>query len=79
MQRRPASIYCPSSRRYPRAIVEIRHDAFSRVVRIDRHGFIRWRRRNVFISSALKYEYIELDAQYDGTWSSSVDPAGQAP
>lgn len=66
--RRPASIYSPSPRRYPRAFVENRHDPFSAVARIDKQGFIKWHRRNVFISSALRYEYVELEANYDGRW-----------
>jgi putative transposase len=67
--RRPASIFSPSPRRYPRALISIRQDPFSKVVRIDKQGFIKLHRRNVFISSALRYEHIEFDANYDGSWT----------
>jgi putative transposase len=66
--RRPASVYGVSPRHYPRPLVTTTPDPFSHVVRIDKHGFIRWHRRNVFISSALKHEYVELHANPDGHW-----------
>lgn len=68
--RRPASIYASSTRTYPHRYVQIPYDPFTtRIVRIDKLGFIRWRRRKILISSALKNEEIELDAQSDGTWN----------
>jgi putative transposase len=67
--RRPATVYEPSPRRYPRAMVEVRSNPFSQVARIDKNGVIRWHRRNVFISRALQYEYIELDTNFDGSWT----------
>lgn len=68
-QRRPDAVYTPSLRRYPRPLVKPTFDPFSEVVRIDKNGFIKWHRRNLFISSALKYEYIELDPTTDGRWN----------
>jgi putative transposase len=66
--RRPATVYFASRRKYPRPLVAIPHQAFSQVVRVDKHGCITWHQRNVFISSALKYEYLELDADDGGLW-----------
>jgi putative transposase len=66
--RRPAAVYAPSLRRYPRPLVKTTHDPFSHVARIDKQGFMKWRRRNVFVSSALKHELVELDARPDGRW-----------
>jgi len=71
-QRRPSSVHAASRRRYPRRFVEVPLDPFSHVARIDKRGFIKWRRRNQFISSALVYEDIQLepdhDAKLDGRW-----------
>jgi len=45
-------------------------DFLAQVARIERNGCIRWKQRNVFISSALKYEHVELDLNrdIDGRW-----------
>jgi hypothetical protein len=37
----------------------------SHVICVDKNGFIKWKRRNVFVRSALKYEYIEIDHNHD--------------
>jgi transposase InsO family protein len=67
-QRRPATVYTPSLRRYPRPLVQVTPDPFSDVVRVDKHGFVKWHQRRVFISSALAHEYIEVDDRADGRW-----------
>jgi transposase InsO family protein len=68
--RRPADVYVRSNRTYPRPLVENFFEPCSHVVRVDKNGFIKWKRRNVFVSSALKYEYIEIDHSHDhdGLW-----------
>ncbi len=67
-QRRPASVYTPSSRTYPRPRVALTADPCSDVARVDKHGFVKWRQRRRFISSALKHEYVEFDPPMDGRW-----------
>lgn len=67
-QRRPATIYTPSLRRYPRPLIKPTLDPFSEVARIDKYGFIKWHRRKLFISSALKHEDVELDPADNGRW-----------
>ncbi|MBP9205579.1 MAG: transposase [Kofleriaceae bacterium] len=69
-QRPPGRIYQPSKRRYPRPLIEPEFDPFSEAARVDKNGCIRWLQRSMFISSALKYEYIELDRRLDvdGRW-----------
>src|SRR5690606_9135326 len=64
--RAPASVYERSSRRYPRPLIKPELDPFSYVTRIDKNGFIKWHRRNLFISSALKHEDIEIEPSDDG-------------
>jgi transposase InsO family protein len=67
--RAPARIYTPSRRTYPRPLLRRAPEPFSREVRVDKHGFILWNRRKVFISSALRCEYIELEFDPDGRWA----------
>ena len=67
-QRRPAAVYTASLRRYPRPLVKPTFDPFGEVARVDKQGFIKWNRHKLFISSALKHEYIELDPITDGRW-----------
>jgi hypothetical protein len=66
--RAPATVYTVSPRRYPRPLVQHTFEPFSEVARIDKNGFIKWQRRKVFISSALKYEYVELDCDTQDGW-----------
>jgi len=68
--RRPATVYSASRATYPRPLVRPMFEPFADVARVDKHGFIKWNRRNVLISSALRHEYIELevDPDVDGRW-----------
>jgi len=68
--RQPATVYSASRATYPRPLVRPMFEPFADVARVDKHGFIKWNRRNVLISSALKHEYIELevDPDVDGRW-----------
>jgi transposase InsO family protein len=70
-QRRPGRIYMPSKHSYPRPLLKRDFDLWTHVARVDRNGNIKWQRRNVFISSALKYEYVEIEASEDadGRWN----------
>lgn len=67
--RTPSAIYVSSKRRYPRPLIEIKPDPFSRIARIDANGFIKWNRKRVFISSALALEAVQLDAEVDRYWN----------
>jgi len=66
--RRPSTVYATSPRGYPRPLVKTTPDPFSSVARIDNNGAIKWHQRSVFISSALKHEYVELDPTHDRYW-----------
>lgn len=67
--RRPATVYVTSPRKYPRPLVKVRFEPFTEVVRVDKNGFIKWDRRKLFISSALRHEYLELRRESDDCWS----------
>jgi len=64
----PATLYVPSSRFYPRGLVQppAAGSEISHLERVDRNGGIRWARRRVFISMALVGEYVILQPD-DGT------------
>lgn len=71
----PAAAYEPSRRRYPCPLLRPEHDPWEHVCRVDGQGFIRWQRRKVFISSALRHEDVALQLQnydsHDGKWAVS--------
>jgi transposase InsO family protein len=62
----PASLYLPSSRRLPEELAQLQYP-FSDCHRVRADGTIRWRNRNLFISSTLAGELIglnTLDSRY---------------
>jgi len=56
----PAHIYRRSHRRYPRALLLPDPPLWAHAQRTDGDGFIRWKRRRIFISSALSGEMVGL-------------------
>lgn len=60
-QKPPATVYGRSTRSYPRKLVHPTPEPWGEMYRVDKGGFIRWRRTQVFISSALSHELVELD------------------
>jgi|SRR5688572_22509884 len=70
----PASVYAPSSRHYPRPLVKLELDPFTQVARIDKNGCITWHRRPLFISSALKHEYVQIEPTDEVRWAVSWGP-----
>jgi len=70
-QRRPASVYERSPRQYPRPLIKLQFEPFSEVARVDKNGSVRWRQKNVFVSSALRHEYVQFEFRDDGRWDVS--------
>jgi hypothetical protein len=74
-QEPPMTVYTCSPRRYPRPLERFEIDPWNPLVRVDKNGFIRWEKRQVFISTALAHEDIGL--RYDGEeekWSVVFGP-----
>jgi len=73
----PHSAYAPSPRRYPRPLERFADDSHARF-RVDRHGYIRWQRRRVFISTALVYEdvFVDPDPSPGQRWEVRWGPSG---
>lgn len=65
----PLTAYAPSKTRYPRPLERFDDTDAEFSLPIDRHGFVRWRRRRVFISMALAHETVNLDVGLDDRWS----------
>ena len=55
----PVRVYAPSSRRYPRSLLRVQTVPWRHECRVDGHGFNRWGRRKLFVTSALSHETIE--------------------
>ena len=58
--RPPAMVYAASLRRYPRRLIAPDITDADHVARVDKTGAIRFARRNIFISSALRHLVVEL-------------------
>lgn len=72
--RQPAKIYAPSSRRYPRPLLHAEHGRWSHVAQVDKNGFIRFDKQRVFVSSALRHLYVELEHVGETTWDVAWGP-----
>jgi hypothetical protein len=64
----PASKYVPSTRQYPCSLIQPATGSFAQVLTIDKHGFIRWARHRVFVSTALACERVEVLPDGDTGW-----------
>jgi putative transposase len=70
--RRPADVFVRSRLLYPRPLLKPSFsEPFSHVVRLDRSGAAKWNRGNLHISSALAYEHVEFDRDFEieGRWT----------
>jgi putative transposase len=65
LMRRPSTVYVRSRRTYPCPLVESLLAPFDEISRVDQHGFIKWNRRKVLISSALRHEYVALEFNHE--------------
>jgi transposase InsO family protein len=67
--RPPAKVYAPSSTHYPRPLKHPEPDLWNQTAQIDKNGFMRLRTsRKVFVTSALKNMYVELELVAAGIW-----------
>ncbi len=63
-QKTPSSRYEPSPRPYPRPLLRFEADPWEETLIVDKNGFVRWEQRDVFVSTALAGETVQL--HYDG-------------
>ena len=67
-QNPPISAYEPSRRRYPRPLLRPETFFDQQVARIDRDGYLLWRRNRIFATTALAHELVQLNAD-DSRWA----------
>jgi putative transposase len=70
----PASLYVPSTRRYPCGLIQPPADSFGQLLTVDKSGFVRWARRRIFVSSALACEKVEVIPGGDTGWLIQFGP-----
>jgi transposase InsO family protein len=64
----PASLYQPSSRRYPSNLPQIEYDNWLTVRKVMPSGGIKWRNNYIYLSQALAGESIGLKQITETTW-----------
>jgi putative transposase len=68
-ERPPASVWRPSTRPYPKKIVKPDYPGHFMPRLVSNSGNLRLHNRQIFISVALKQEYVGLEEIDDGLWS----------
>lgn len=69
----PADAYQRSRRRYPTKLIDLRYSAIEPdfVERLDKQGRVKWRGHKILVSSALAYEYVNIEHARD-SWTHFV-------
>ena len=65
----PASVYAPSKRGMPTELAEPAYPGHFEVRWVSKAGTFRFKHRQLFISQALRHEWIALEEVADGVWS----------
>ena len=73
-QQRPADLYMPSQRAYPRRLPPIEYPPDSVTRRVGNSGNIWWRHRPVFVSHVLVGQDVAFRAIADGRWAVYFGP-----
>jgi hypothetical protein len=73
-QKRPATIYRPSSRPYPESPPPIEYAGHLETRKISHNGMMRWKDRRIFTSHSLEGEWVGLEEIDDGIWSLYYGP-----
>jgi transposase InsO family protein len=67
--KRPAEVYEPSPRRYPEHLPEPDYPSHDDAIRVSPGGLIHlYRRRTIYLSSALTGQYVGIREEQDGRW-----------
>lgn len=72
--KRPATLYQPSPRPYPRRLPLIEYPGHFQVRKIRPKGVTKWQGRDLFISEVLRGEHVGFDEVDDGLWSVYFGP-----
>lgn len=66
--KRPAQVYKPSPRKLPPVLLEPHYPEHDDVVPVSGIGHIYFRRKQIYISRALAFQYVGLREENDGRW-----------
>jgi transposase InsO family protein len=66
--KRPAQVYKVSPRKLPAVLDEPRYPEHDDIVPVSRIGHIYFRRKQIYLSSALAFQYVGLREEDDGRW-----------
>lgn len=66
--KRPAQVYKHSPRKLPAAVPELDYPEHDDVLPVDKAGYVCFRRRRAYLSSALAYQRVGVREQLDGRW-----------
>ncbi len=66
--KRPAQVYKPSPRKLPAVLPEVQYPQHDDVTVVDKAGYICFRRRRSYLSTALAYQAVGLREELDGRW-----------
>ena len=72
--RTPASIYVPSSHRFPEKLSHSDDPWCVERALVDKHGFINWQGRRIKVGLALKHELVELRPRGRRKWHVGFGP-----
>jgi transposase InsO family protein len=73
-QKRPATLYSPSPRRYPETLPPIEYAGHFEARKVDHNGMMRWKNDRFFLSHTLSGETVGLEEVDDGVWSLYYGP-----
>lgn len=66
--KRPAEVYKPSSRPFPESLPEPEYPQHDDVLTVSRIGHVYFRRRQIYVSSALAFQNVGIREERDGSW-----------
>jgi hypothetical protein len=66
--KRPAQVYKPSPRKLPVAVSELDYPQHDDVLPVDRAGYVCFRKRRAYLSTALAFQTVGLREEPDGRW-----------
>lgn len=73
-QRRPATVYSQSLRRYPDELPQIEYPGHFETRRVDHAGYIKWKNRRIFLTHTLQHEIVGFEEFDDSMWSLFYGP-----
>jgi transposase InsO family protein len=66
--KRPAQVYKPSPRKLPKVTSELEYLQHDDTMLVDRRGYIVFRQRRIYLSTALALETVGVREELDGRW-----------